>query len=77
VIVDTLAQRQWLAQWRAAADALTEQRRRELLLLTPERALAAADALLSLALPGAMGDARRTGSGLVEWQRLIHRPPLR
>lgn len=71
--VNALAQRQWMAQWRAAAAALTDQRRRELLALTPERALAAAEALLALAGPDSMSAARRAGSGLVEWQRLLHR----
>jgi len=73
VIVDAVAQRQWMEQWRAATPALAEQRRRELRSLTSERALAAAEALLALASPAELSLERRTGSGLVEQQRLLHR----
>jgi len=71
--MDAAAQRRWVEQWRAAIPALAEQRRQELRSLTPERALAAADALLSLVPPGEIGLERRTQSGLVEQQRLLHR----
>jgi hypothetical protein len=71
--MDAVAQRQWMAQWRAASLALAEQRRRELRSLTPERALAAAEALLALALPAELAAPRRTHSGLVEQQELFHR----
>jgi hypothetical protein len=62
-----------MEQWLAASPALAEQRRQELRALTPERALAAAEALLGLASPAALSLERRTGSGLVEQQRLLHR----
>jgi hypothetical protein len=57
-----------MAQWRAAARALEEQRRHELRSLTAESALAATDALLALASPRSLGVERRTHSGLVEQQ---------
>jgi len=62
-----------MEQWRAAAPALEEQRRRELRSLTTERALAATEALLALATPAGLSVERRTHSGLVEQQRLLHR----
>jgi hypothetical protein len=61
----------WARQWSEAAGALEEQRRSELRALTPNRALAASDALLSLASPGDLSG-RRSHSGLVEQQRLFH-----
>jgi hypothetical protein len=66
-----------MAQWRAAAAALEDQRKRELRSLTAERALAAAEALLSLASPRSVSEQRRVQSGLVEQQRLFHRRPAR
>ncbi len=72
ILVDAAAQRRWMAQWRAAALALEEQRRQEIRSLTTERALAAAEALLALASPAMLGAERRTWSGLVEQQRLLH-----
>jgi hypothetical protein len=71
--VDAVAQRQWMAQWRAATQALAEQRQSELRSLTPECALTASDALLALAFPAELSRERRTGSGLVEQQRILHR----
>jgi hypothetical protein len=62
-----------MAQWRAAATALDAQRRSELRALTPEKALAMSDALLSLADPSNLAESRRTHSGLVEQQALFHR----
>lgn len=70
--MDDTAQRRWAAQWKAAGPALAEQRRAELRALTPSQALAAAEALLSLAGPGGRTDARGGDSGLVEQQRLFH-----
>ncbi len=72
-MMDAAAQRQWAEQWREAAKALEEQRRRELRSLTAARALAASDALLGLASPAQASPGRRTHSGLVEQQRLLHR----
>jgi len=54
-----------MKQWREAAPALEEQRRRELRALTAESALAS---------PAALAASRRHTSGLVEQQRLLHRP---
>ena len=72
-LVDEAAQGRWMEQWRGAALALQEQRRRELRLLTDERALAASEALLALASPQRLSSERRNSSGLVELQRLLHR----
>jgi hypothetical protein len=71
--MDAVAQRRWLEQWEGAARALEEQRRLELRTLSPSRALAATEALLSLVSPDLLPVARRTHSGLVEQQRLFHR----
>jgi hypothetical protein len=62
-----------MEQWRAAGPMLEQQRRRELQALTPERALAASNALLALATTARSSVARQTHSGLVEQQRLFHR----
>jgi len=66
-------QRRWVQQWSEAAQALEEQRRSELRALSPDAALAASDALLSLAAPRELAAGRRTHSGLVEQQRLFQR----
>jgi hypothetical protein len=69
-----------IVQWRAAARALESQRKDELRTLTPDKALAMSDALLSLADPSRLAESRRTRSGLVEQQALFHRvrvPPER
>jgi hypothetical protein len=71
-IVDAASQRRWMEQWRAASAALEAQRKGELRSLTAERALAASEALLSLASPAGLGRERRVTSGLVELQRLLH-----
>lgn len=67
------AERSWLEQWRAAAVALERQRRDELRALSAEKALAASEALLSLADSGRVSDQRRSHSGFVEQQALFHR----
>ena len=72
-MMDAAAQRQWAEQWKEAAQALEEQRRRELGALTADRALAASEALLGLASPAQASRERRTHSGLVEQQSLLHR----
>jgi uncharacterized protein YidB (DUF937 family) len=71
--VDQASQKAWAMQWRRAAGALEAQRKDELRALSGQEALAASDALLSLAatLPLAMD--RLTGSGLVSQQALFHR----
>ncbi len=67
------AARAWLEQWRSAAEALADQRARELGALTEARALMASDALLSLADPGSVSPERRSTSGLVAQQAILHR----
>lgn len=67
------AERSWLKQSRAAAVALERQRRDELRALSAEKALAASEALLSLADPSRLSNERRSHSGLVEQQALFHR----
>ncbi len=69
-----LAQRAWVEQWQRAAVALAEQHRRELRALSDRDALAASDALLSLApLLAAYRRPRAPASGLVEQQALFQR----
>ncbi len=65
--------RAWMQQWRAASHALAEQRRIELRQLTDEAALAAAEALLSMADSRDVPEHRRSSSGLVDMQALLHR----
>jgi hypothetical protein len=61
---------QWVAQYKAAAIGLEEQRIHELQTLTEEEALRQSDALLSLAR---RFPRRRRTSGLVRQQALFHR----
>ena len=65
----------WLKQWQAAGPALEEVRRRELRRLRDDEALAAAEALLSLAASSPLPEERRVSSGLVAQQALLHRRP--
>jgi hypothetical protein len=67
------AQRAWMAQWRAASAALAEQRKQELRAMSAGEALAASEALLSLALLIPLPRSRSTGSGLVQQQAFFHR----
>jgi hypothetical protein len=67
--------REWLRQWREAGPALAAQRRNELLHLSDDRALAASEALLSLATTVPLAPIRRRWSGLIEQQALFHRRP--
>jgi hypothetical protein len=64
-------QRVWAAQWKDAALALEGQRWAELRSLTAVQALAATETLLSLAPAAAVNGPRKTGSGLVEQQRIL------
>ena len=73
VPMDAAAQRAWMEQWRNAAMALEEQRKRELRRLSDQDALAASEAVLSLALLTPIPSARLADSGLVRQQRLFHR----
>ena len=65
--------RAWMAQWRAAAVALAEQRVRELRALTEEDARAAIVALLDLGASLPIPPEREKTSGLVIQQALFHR----
>ena len=65
--------RAWMAQWHEARHALRAQRAVELQALSNERALAAADALLSIGPLAALPEGRRTSSGLVRQQALFRR----
>ena len=71
----TTQQNVWMAQWRAAQDALRGQRVRELRAMTDQSALAAADALLSSDFLTGLAERRRMSSGLVRQQALFHRLP--
>jgi hypothetical protein len=71
--VDRRDQEIWMNQWRRAAVALEDQRKRELVGLTDQKALAASDALLSLAVTLPINVGRLTSSGLVRQQALFHR----
>jgi hypothetical protein len=62
----------WMAQWQHATVALAEQRRRELRAMSDQQALAASDALLSLAPLVPLNPSRLIDSGLVRQQALFH-----
>jgi hypothetical protein len=66
-------EREWARQWKNAAAALAEQRRRDLRLMTDAEALAAAENLLSLVETVILNPIRSVSSGLVEQQALLHR----
>jgi len=70
--VDADAQQLWMTQWRGASVTLAEQRKKELREMSAQQALAAADALLSLAPLVALHPSRLTDSGLVSQQALFH-----
>lgn len=67
----------WLEQWTSAGPALAELRRQRLRALTESQALAASEAVLSLATLGPVSPRRRTHSGLVTQQALFHRHRVR
>ncbi len=69
------AQREWLRQWNEAGPALAARRREELMHLSDERALAASEALLSLATTVTLNPGRIRWSGLIEQQALFHHRP--
>ncbi len=71
--LDAEAQRQWLQQWKGAAIALAEQRRKDLRRLSDHQALAASEALLSLVTTVTLRASRRSWSGLIEQQALFRR----
>jgi hypothetical protein len=63
---------EWVEQWKAAAESLADRRRRDLRLMSEDEALAAAENLLSLVETVALNPARRSSSGLVEQQAILH-----
>jgi hypothetical protein len=65
-------QEQWMQQWRRAAVALAEVRRRALAQMSEAEALVTANRVLAA---GGAPTLRRpaTSSGLVEQQRILHR----
>ena len=67
----------WMRQWHKASRALAEERRARLAGLSEAQALAAADAVLSVAGSCPASVARRTSSGLVEQQALFRRQRVR
>ncbi len=71
VAVDLEAQRAWVLNWQTTGEMLEKIRRAELRTLTPERALWATDALLSLGAGMPVSAKRRATSGLVEQQRFF------
>lgn len=73
--MNTEAQHQWMAQWRAAAGALRRQRRAELARLSQAEAQQAILSLLALAGGVRPGHRRWSTSGLVEQQRYFHGEP--
>lgn len=64
---------EWVEQWKSAAEALADRRRRDLRRMSEDEALAAAENLLSLVDTVALNPARRSSSGLVEQQAILHR----
>jgi hypothetical protein len=70
-------QKRWAEQWKFAATALAQQKRKELREMTSEAALAASDALLEIGAVSELSPSRRTSSGLVEQQALSHKMNLR
>jgi hypothetical protein len=73
----TAEERRWVEQWRVTGPELARIRRQELRALTDARALVAANRLLSLVGVVYRNPARRTHSGLVEQQALLHRRALK
>lgn len=66
-----------MRQWRQAAGALRDERRRRLAALTDDQARAATAALLDLAARVPIPPERRSSSGLVEQQAILHGLPSR
>jgi hypothetical protein len=66
-------ERAYVQQWVETGRLLEEQRWQELRSLSPERALAASDALIDMAVTVPLPEARRIWSGLVEQQTIFHR----
>jgi len=73
--IEGSTQRAWMRQWNDAGLALAANRRKELMHLSDERALAASEALLSLVTTVRLNPRRLHWSGLVEQQAIFHRFP--
>jgi hypothetical protein len=71
--VSRAEQERWMLQWKRAARALADQKKRELSEMTAEQALLASEALLALAPLSTFPPSRVTTSGLVQQQTLFHR----
>jgi len=73
MVEDPASLRRWVAQWREAGALLAEMRRESLRRLSEEDALAATEALLSLADSAFVPPRRRATSGLIQQQALLQR----
>ncbi len=71
--VTSAAALRWLEQWTSAGPALAKVRKQSLRTLTESQALAASEAVLSLATLSPVSPGRRAHSGLVTQQALFHR----
>jgi hypothetical protein len=70
---DARLHRKWLAQWRRAGAALKRVRADELAILSAADALAASETLLAIGAQVPLSVDRLTWSGLIEFQRYLHR----
>jgi hypothetical protein len=66
-------EREWMAQWRRSTTALARVRADELSHLSAADALAATDTLLAIGATMPVSVERLTWSGLIEFQRYLHR----
>jgi hypothetical protein len=66
-------EREWMAQWRSAGTALARVREDELASLPAADALAATNILLTIGSNVSPSVDRLTWSGLIEFQRYLHR----
>jgi hypothetical protein len=74
VPVSLSPEQQWARKWTDAAAALADVRARELQSMSDDDALRITEGLLAMSDPAHLALARRTWSGLVEMQRLLHSP---
>jgi hypothetical protein len=66
-------EREWMVQWRRAGAVLARVRAEELARLSAADALAATDTLLAIGATLPLPVDRLTWSGLIEFQRHLHR----
>jgi peptidyl-tRNA hydrolase len=69
---DSRFEREWMAQWQRAGEALVLVRATELAALSAAEALAASDTLLAIGANSSPSGDRLTWSGLIELQRHLH-----